>query len=143
MSVEENRAVVRRFFAGAYQDDAIVDEVVAPDYVGHFPPNPDLQGREAIRQFNRQARDAFPDVQVSTEDLIAEGDKVVARWTMRGTHLGELRGGIAPTGKPFVVTGTTTFRLVGSKVAEAWGNVDYFGLFLQLGLVTPPRPAPG
>ena len=141
MSIQENRAVVRRFLTEAYQNETIVDKVVAPDYVGHFPPNPDLVGREAIRQFNRQAGAAFPDVQVTVEDLIAEGDQVAARWAMRGTHLGELRGGIAPTGKSFAVTGTTTFRLVDGQVAEAWGNVDYFGLFLQLGLVAPPGSA--
>lgn len=62
--------------------------------------------------------------------LTAEGDRVVMRWTLRGTHLGELRGGVAPTGKAVTVTGTTTHRLVGGQIAESWGNVDYFGLFL-------------
>lgn len=143
MSIEENKAVVRRFAEGAYRGDgdAIVDELVAPDYVGRFPPNPDLRGREALKLFNRQSLVAFPDLQITLDELIAEGDKVVMRWTLRGTHLGEIRGGIAPTGKAVTVTGTTTHRLAGGQIAESWGNVDYFGLFLQLGLVTPPRPA--
>jgi predicted ester cyclase len=141
MSIEENKARVRRWFEEAYRDDTVADELVAPDYVGRFPPNPDVRGREAIKQFNRETVTAFPDLQLTLDELIAEGDKVVVRWAMRGTHLGELRGGIAPTGKAFTVTGTTTNRVADGRVAEAWGNIDLLGLMLQLGLVTPPRPA--
>jgi MFS family permease len=83
---------------------------------------------------------AFPDLELTLDELIGEGDTVVVRWTMRGTHLGEMRGGIAPTGKPFTVTGTTTNRVAGGKITEAWGNIDLLGLMLQLGLVTPPGP---
>jgi predicted ester cyclase len=119
---EENKAVVRRWFAGAYQADAIVDELIAPDYVLHIPPNPDVRGPEALELFNRQTRTAFPDLRLTVDGLVAEGDMVVARWTMRGTHLGEMRGGIAPTGKPFAVTGTTTNRLAGGKIAEGWAS---------------------
>ena len=138
MSIEENKSIVRRYFAGAYEVDAVVDELLAPDYVGRFPPNPDVSGVEAVKLFNQQTRAAFPDLQLTVDEVIGEGDKVVVRWTMRGTHLGEMRGGIAPTGKPFVVTGTTTNRVANGKIAEAWGNIDLLGLMLQLGLVTPP-----
>ena len=141
MSIEENKALVRRWFEEAYRDDTVADELVAPDYVGRFPPNPDVRGREAIKQFNRETVTAFPDLQLTLDELIAEGDKVVVRWTMRGTHLGELRGGIAPTGKAFTVTEMTTNRVADGLVAKARGNVDLLGLMLQLGLVTPPRPA--
>jgi predicted ester cyclase len=142
MSVEENKTIVQCWFAGAYEDEALADEVVAPDYVGHFPPNPDVVGREAIKLFNRQTRTAFPDLQLTLDELIGEGEKVVVRWTMRGTHLGEMRGGIPPTGKPFTVTGTTTNRVASGQIAEAWGNIDLLGLMLQLGLVTPPGQTP-
>jgi predicted ester cyclase len=140
MSVEENKSVVQRYFAGAYTDQGedLVDELLAPAYVGHFPPNPDVVGREAVKQFNRETRTAFPDLELTVDELIGEGGKVVVRWTMRGTHLGEMRGGIAPTGKPFAVTGTTTNRVGGGRIAEAWGNIDLLSLMLQLGLVTPP-----
>jgi predicted ester cyclase len=142
MSIEENKALVRRWFEEAYQDDTVADELVAPDYVGRFPPNPGVRGREAIKQFNRETVTAFPDLlQLTLDELSAEGDKVVVRWTMRGTHLGELRGGIAPTGKAFMVTGMTTNRVADGRVTEARGNVDLLGLMLQVGLVTPPRPA--
>lgn len=141
MSVKENKTIVRRYFAGAYADEgeALVDELLAPDYVGRFPPNPDVVGQDAIKQFNRETRSAFPDLKLTLDEFIAEGDRVVVRWTMRGTHLGEMRGGIAPTGKPFTVTGTTTNRIVDGKIAEAWGSIDLLGLMLQLGLVTPPE----
>jgi predicted ester cyclase len=142
MSIEENKTLVQRWFVGAYENEAIADEVIAPDYVGHFPPNPDVVGREAIKLFNRQTRTAFPDLRLTIDELIGEGEKVVVRWTMRGTHVGEMRGGIAPTGKPFMVTGTTTNHLVGGQIAEAWGNIDLLGLMLQLGLVTPPGQTP-
>lgn len=140
MSVEANTTVVRRYFAGAYTDqgDALVDELLDADYIGRFPPNPDVVGREAIKRFNRETRTAFPDLRLSLDELIAAGDRVVVRWTMRGTHLGEMRGGIPPTGRPFAVTGTTTNRLAGGRIAEAWGNIDLLGLMLQLGLVAPP-----
>ena len=140
MSLDENKTIVQRWFAGAYENEAIADEVIAPDYVGRFPPYPDVVGREAIKLFNRQTRTAFPDLELTIDELIAEGDTVVVRWTMRGTHLGELRGGIPPTGKPFAVTGTTTNHLVGGQIVEVWGNIDLLGLMLQLGLVTPPGP---
>jgi predicted ester cyclase len=142
MAAAELKSVVQRYFEGAYQDEGatLVDQFLAPDYVGHFPPNPDVRGQEAVKQFNRETRSAFPDVQLTIEDLIAEGDKVVARWTLRGTHLGEMRGGIAPTGKSFTITGTSTNHFVDGKIAEGWGNIDLLGLFLQLGLVTPPGP---
>jgi predicted ester cyclase len=140
MPIEENKDIVRRYFAGAYTDqgEGMVDALLAPDYVGHFPPNPDVVGRAAVKQFNLQTRTAFPDLQLTVDEVIGEGDTVVVRWTMRGTHLGEMRGGIAPTGKPFTVTGTTTNRVVGGQIAEAWGTIDLLGLMLQLGLVTPP-----
>ena len=77
-------------------------------------------------------------MQLAVDEMIGEGDTVVARWTMRGTHLGEMRGGIAPTGKPFTVTGTTTNRVANGQIAEAWGNIDLLGLMLQLELVAPP-----
>jgi predicted ester cyclase len=140
MFVEENKTIVQRYFEGAYEGEAIVDELIAPNYVGHFPPNPDVVGREAIKQFNRESRTAFPDLHLTIDELIGKREKVVVRWTMCGAHLGEMRGGIPATGKPFEVTGTTTNRVANGQIAEAWGNIDLLGLMLQLALVTPPRP---
>jgi steroid delta-isomerase-like uncharacterized protein len=83
---------------------------------------------------------AFPDAQVTIEDLIAEGDKVTLRATVRGTHRGQFMG-IAPTGKHVTMTGITIFRVAGGKIAEAWQNLDTLGLMQQLGAI--PQMAQG
>jgi steroid delta-isomerase-like uncharacterized protein len=77
---------------------------------------------------------AFPDGQHTVDDLIAEGDKVAARLTARGTHKGEFQG-IPPTGKPVSFTGMRVFRFVSGKIAEEWSNLDMFGLMQQMGVV--------
>jgi predicted ester cyclase len=74
------------------------------------------------------------------EDQIAEGDKVASRWTMRGTHTGELLG-IAPTGKQATMTGIVISRLAGSTIAEEWENFDQLGLLQQLGVIPSPAEA--
>jgi predicted ester cyclase len=76
------------------------DQSYAPDYVGHAPPFPDIVGLQAAKGFALAYRQAFPDLQTATEDMIAEGDKVVVRWTTSGTHLSETEAFGPPTGKP-------------------------------------------
>jgi predicted ester cyclase len=137
MSEEENKTIVRRqeeeLFTQGNLDAA--DEIYAPNYVGHDPSNPeDIRGLEAAKQAAADYRNAFPDLQVTTEELIAEGDKVAARVRFRGTHQGELEG-IAPTGRRVESTGTVISRIEGGKIAEDWANFDDLGLMEQLGLV--------
>jgi steroid delta-isomerase-like uncharacterized protein len=79
--------------------------------------------------------DAFPDLNVTVEDEIAEGDKVVTRWTIRGTHKGDLEG-MAPTGKQIVLQGITIHRIEGDKIVEEWERYDNLGLMQQLGVVS-------
>lgn len=138
MPARESETVVRRFMEGAYTNPEVHDELVADDYVGHFPPNPTLHGPEDLKRFNAQSVAAFPDVQVTIEDLVTEGDEVVVRWTLRGTHDGELRGGIPATGRGVEVSGITISRIRNGKVVESWGNYDLLGMLQQLGV----RPAP-
>ena len=110
------------------------DELYAPGYVGHDPSNPeDIRGLEAAKQAAADYRQAFPDLQVTVEDLIAEGDKVVARLRFRGTHRGELEG-IAPTGRRVDCTGIVVSRMEGGKIAEDWANFDDLGMMRQLGV---------
>jgi steroid delta-isomerase-like uncharacterized protein len=87
-------------------------------------------------------RNAFPEIQMTVEDLIAEGDKVVTRWTARGTHQGELMG-IPPSGNPVEVTGITIDRIEGGKVVETWANYDALGMMQQVGAVPEPGQAQG
>ena len=95
MSPEENRAIVRRLMEDAYTNPEVHDVHVADEYVGRLPPNPTLRGPEGLKRFNAEA--AFPDVHVTIEDLLADGDELVVRWTLRGTHEGEVRGDIPAT----------------------------------------------
>jgi predicted ester cyclase len=82
-------------------------------------------------------RTAFPNIHVTIEDQIAEGDKVVTRWTGHGTHQGELMG-IPPTNKAVTVTGIAIDRIVAGKIVEHWENFDQLGMLVQLGVVPPP-----
>lgn len=114
---------------------AVVDELVASDYVGHSSsPAGETHGREGYRQFYAMLREAFPDIRFTIEDQITEGDKVVTRWTARATHQGEFFG-IPPTGKQGTVTGISIDRITEGKVAECWTNADDLGLMQQLGVI--------
>jgi predicted ester cyclase len=136
---EENKAiVVRRQEEELHTQGNLdtADKIFAPDYVGHDPSNPeDIRGLEAAKQAAANYREAFPNLQVTIEDLIAEGDKVAARIRFRGTHQGELEG-IAPTGRRVEATGIIISRIEGGKIAEdCWANFDDLGLMRQLGAI--------
>jgi predicted ester cyclase len=134
---EEIKALVRRqeeelFGRGNLE---LADEIYAPDYVGHDPSNPeDVRGLQAAKQAAAEYRRAFPDLQVTVEDLMAEGDRVAARLRVRGTHLGELNG-IAPTGRRVDFTGIVISRVEGERIAEDWANFDDLGMMRQLGVI--------
>jgi steroid delta-isomerase-like uncharacterized protein len=134
---EENKAIVRRqeeeIFTQGNLDAA--DEIYARNYVGHDPTNPeDIRGLEAAKQAAADYREAFPDLQVTIEDLVAEGDKVAIRVRFRGTHQGGLEG-IAPTGRQVDSTGIVISRIEGGKIAEDWANFDDLGMMQQLGAI--------
>jgi predicted ester cyclase len=132
----ENKALVRRWVEEIWNQKsmAAIDEIVAAEIVQHIPPLADQQGIDALKQFVVAHRVAFPDGRF-TEDLIEEGDKVVQRWTFRGTHMGEFMG-VAGTGSPTETTGTTTLRIARGKVAEFWVQWDSLGWMQRVGAVT-------
>jgi steroid delta-isomerase-like uncharacterized protein len=141
---EENKALVRReeeeLFSGGNLDAA--DEIYAADYVGHDPSNPeDVRGLEAAKQAAADYRQAFPDLRVTVEDLIAEGDRVAAHLRFRGTHQGELNG-IAPTGRRVDCTGIVISRIEEGKIAEDWANFDDLGMMQQLRVIPEPEQRP-
>lgn len=143
MSTEDNKAIVRRYFEEFYVqgNSAVGDEIIAPDVVFH-EPNFEVQGRAGLDDRWGYFRGGFPDLQIAIEDNFGEGDRVLARWTMRGTHLGEWRG-MAATGKPVRVVGMIVCRIAGGKIVEAWLSYDALGLLRQLDLVPPGRhPTP-
>jgi steroid delta-isomerase-like uncharacterized protein len=138
MSVEENKAVIRRWFeASPKGDSATVRGLLAPNFVSYVGSSPPMRGFEAYEQFTAGFRNAFPDIQFTVDELIGEGDKVVARWTMRGTHQGNFQG-IPPTGKKVAVSGMNISRLEGGKVVEDRAEMDALGMMQQLGVVPPP-----
>jgi steroid delta-isomerase-like uncharacterized protein len=141
MSVKENKAIFRRIVEEGFNKGnlAIVDELVAANHVNHAD---NVRGPEEYKQFITMYRTAFPDLHMTVEDQIAEGDKVVNRWTSRGTHQGDLMG-IPPTGKQVTLTGTYVARIVGGKIIEEWGNFDALGMMQQLGVVPSPGQAEG
>src|SRR5918999_3118439 len=126
---EANKAVSRRVFEIFNSGDVdLFDEIVTPDFVNHDPSA--APGVEGAKQQTLLYRSAFPDLEVRVEDQIAEGDRVVSRWSARGTHRGDLLG-IAPTGKQTTATGITIDRLEGGKIVESWTNWDTLGLLQQ------------
>lgn len=142
---EQNKAVARRLVEEAFNLGklGVLEEIVATNFVNHDPASPDFgRGPQAARQNITVYRTAFPDVSITIEEQVAAGDKVVTRWTGRGTHKGTL-GDIPATGKQTTVTGITIDRLADGKIVESWSNWDTLGLMRQLGVVPAPGKAPG
>ena len=138
MSTEENKAVVRRELEDLYNEGGNLDaaeEIYAPDFVGHEPTVGDIRGVQGAKQFAATMRLAFPDLSCTVEDQVAEGDKVVTRWSARGTHQGETEDLGPATGNRMEITGVSIERFSGGKVAESWDNYDALGMMQQLGFV--------
>jgi len=134
MSTEDNKANVHRGFEAVNQKNlAVFDELLTPDVVFHSASTT-MQGLAAYKQFLSMVCTAFPDLHFTIEDMIAEGDTVVVRYTTRGTHQGNFRG-IPPTGKQVTVTGMFIDRLVNGKAVEQWFNGDDLGRLQQLGVI--------
>jgi steroid delta-isomerase-like uncharacterized protein len=119
---------------------AVVDELIASDFTEHVGGQPKRVGVEGFKAARIRRNAAFPDWTVTVDDIIAEGDKVVARATGRGTHLGEYMG-IPPTGKTVKVSWIAIYRVANGKLAEHWQHIDELGLRQQLGatLTLPAR----
>jgi steroid delta-isomerase-like uncharacterized protein len=146
---EQNKELVRRLFEECWNrgDLTRLDQMLSSDYQEHDPAEENFgadfgSGPEYYRNINRAYRSAFPDLNFEIEDLIAEGDRVVARWTSRGTHRGDLFG-ISPTGKRLAVKGISMHRFADGKLRETWVNWDAFGMLKQLGVVGEPARTRG
>ncbi len=119
------------------RDTGILDEVCAENFVHHEQPGGDFNLEELKMAITEIVLPAYPDGRWTIEDTIAEGDKVVTRITLTATHEGELMG-IPPTGNKVSVTGMGVFHVTDGKIVEWWGNMDYLGMFQQLGMVLSP-----
>ena len=140
MSAEENKALVRRFYAEIDKGNIdILDELVAEDYLDHNPPPfPGLKpGREGLKQAFKMFWDATPGYH-QIEDMIAEGDKVVTRLTSYGKHEKDLPGAPA-TGNEMKMTSITIHRIANGKLVEKWAEKDMIALLTQIGVMQPPH----
>jgi steroid delta-isomerase-like uncharacterized protein len=142
MSTEENKIRVRRLYEEVFnqKNPAAIDDYFAPDVIDHSLPPGVPGGIEGVKLTISLFLAAFPDLHITVEDLIAEGDKVVARWTLHGTHEGASLG-MPPTGKQVTMPGISVVRLEGGKSAEQWVIHDQLGMLQQLGLAPAPAQA--
>jgi steroid delta-isomerase-like uncharacterized protein len=141
-TMTEREALARRFIEDGFNEGRleVLDEVVSDDFVSHDPQVRlgGLRGPAAGRSVITTYRGAFPDLRMTIDDVVAQGDRVAIRWTATGTHSGELHG-LAPTGRSVTVTGMTIQRLAAGRIVEAWSNWDTLGLLQQIGA----SPTPG
>jgi steroid delta-isomerase-like uncharacterized protein len=135
MSIEENKALVRRYFAiwnGEEKLEAL-DEIIAPAVVDHMAYEGQQSGVEGYREFIQVWRAAFPDLHSVAEDMIAEGDRVATRWSATGTHLGPFHE-LPPTGRSISFVAITINRIAGGKVTDEWFMTDWRDFNRQLGI---------
>ena len=135
MSIEDNKNLSKKLFEEVWNKGNldVVDDLIALDYVIHMG-NKDLVGIDNYKNFVKIYRNAFPDIYYTVNDLIAEDDKVVERWSAQGTHKGELLG-IPPTNKKLKVTGIDIVRIKEGKMVERWAEYDFQGMMEQLGVI--------
>ena len=138
-SVEANKAAFRRTYEHVLNqgDLAIIEELIAPDFINHEAPPGRDRGPESIRQLATMLRTAFPDLRFTVEDIVAEGDVVAGRLVMSGTHRGPLMG-MAPTGRSVHQAHMHFVRFRDGKAIEHWGMRDDAGMMRDLGLEAAP-----
>jgi predicted ester cyclase len=129
-----NKELVRRFYKEVYVDwnMALVDEVASPRFTSHDWPEGGATGPEAFRDYYSGLLSVVPDAHYEVDDLIAEGDRVVVRWRLLGTHQGEFQG-IAPTGRAITLKGIAIYRVDVGKLMERWVVSDLHGVLEQIG----------
>jgi steroid delta-isomerase-like uncharacterized protein len=139
MTSEANTQTIRRFTSEFINtaSPALAAELIARDAVFHAAGMPPLRGPEGYLALLGMLRGGFPDVQWTLEDVVSEGDKVAARFTMRGTHTGPFMG-VPPSGRAFSVTSMGIYRLSDGQIVEEHGLPDMLGILQQIGAIPPP-----
>ena len=140
MSTEENKAIVRRVNDEVWSEGHldVIDELIADDFVATVVGAPEqIRGPQGFREFVVMYRTAFPDLRITVDEQVAEGETIVTRWTATGTNEGELMG-IPATGKQATTAGININRISGGKLVEGWGLFDQLGLLQQIGAVPVP-----
>ncbi|MBD3884303.1 ester cyclase [Phormidium tenue FACHB-886] len=131
---DHNKALYQRYIQQVFNQGQldVLDEILSPSYVYHEAPPGTPPGAEGIKQVVSIFRTAFPDLEITIDDQVAEDDKVCSRATTRGTHQGEIFG-IPATGKAVTMTGLTLVRIVDGRIVESWVKNDVMALMNQLG----------
>jgi len=144
--LESNKALIRKAYLDGMnnRDLSIIDEVFAPDYLVHYPGMDPIQGRDKAKEAIASFLNAFPDIVFHIDDQIAELDKVVTKWSARGTFSGTFTGfpkkgmEIQPNGKPVIFGATDIYLVRDNQIAEEWNTLETMELMHQLGLVSLP-----
>jgi steroid delta-isomerase-like uncharacterized protein len=136
---QDNEALTRRWFEEVWNQGRAeaIDEMFAADGLAHGlsdDPSKPLRGPAAFKEFHTKFREAFPDIVVTVEDTIAEGDKIAARCTVRGKHTGDTLG-FAATQAPMEITGILIVRIKDGQIVEGWNNFDFMTMYKQLGAI--------
>jgi len=139
MSPDDNKAILRTYVETIFNQKRVdrADDLVAPDYLDHAALPGQAPGLEGAKQKWAMYLAGIPDLRVTIEEMVAEGDKVAVRRSYEGTHQGELLG-IPATGKHLQLGGISIFRLAGGKIAEHWEQLDRLTLMQQLGVIPAP-----
>jgi steroid delta-isomerase-like uncharacterized protein len=139
MTAETNKIVMHRFLEFINTaSEMLARELISPDAVFHVPGRPEpMRGPAGYLAIIGMMRGGFPDIQWTVEEMLAEGDKVAARFTMRGTHQGTFFG-VPPTGKTIAVQAINIYRLSDGQLVEEHGQPDMLGLLQQIGAVPAP-----
>ncbi len=131
----ENKAIMQQFVDGMNaQDDSFIDRLVDPNYIEHDPEPGQAPGAEGLRGIMKMLFTGFPDIKVTVNQMIAEGDVVSVAVTTTGTHNGDFMG-IPATGKEISITEVHMMRMVSGKMVEHWGLADGMGMMHQLGVM--------
>lgn len=135
---EANKALARRFYEAFNQRNmSALDAFVAQDFVDHNPFPGQAPGLKGLKDAMEIFRGGFPDIRITNEDFIAEGDKVVVRSVARGTNTGPMMG-IPPTAKPIEIAALDVWRVKDGKLAAAWHIEELLQMMMQIGVVPPP-----
>ena len=138
MSAEQNKALIRKGYEALFSGNLdVADDLIAADYVLHHGTGMEILGPEGLKNLMQSNLTAFPDAEWSIDDLIAEGDRVVTRFSMSGTHQAALRD-IPPTGGPVSAWFIAIDRIAGGKIVESWQRYDTLGFMQQLGAIPSP-----
>jgi len=142
VDLEQKKALARRYWDEIWNQGSLdlADEIFTADFLLDMPPpNQPLRGPQGVKDFVTTDRAAYSGLAFTLDDQVAEGNEVITRWTMRGTHAGVWHG-IPATGKDVEFVGVTAFRFQDDKIAGGWVVSDALGLMRQLGVFPPPKP---